>query len=121
MVKRILILDDDKDILEILTFILTDSGYETKSLNHGNSVFEEILAFEPDLLLMDIMLGDKDGRVICKSLKENILTSTLPIILISATHDLERSLHQPGAPNDYLAKPFNIDVLLSKLEKNLSV
>lgn len=50
-----------------------------------------------------------DGRVICKEIKENHLTDLLPVILISGTHDLAESLYLQGAPNDFVAKPFDID------------
>lgn len=118
MRKRILILDDDKDILEILSLILMEE-YEIKALNCGDRVFEEIEEFKPDLILMDVRLAHMDGLAICRDLKENVLTSSLPVILISATHDLDKSLNLPGAPNDYLAKPFDIDILLNKVEKHL--
>lgn len=119
MGEKILILDDDKDILEILTLILTESGYEISSQSQGNRIFEEIEEFKPDLILMDVRLDNMDGMAICRDIKENILYKHLPVILISATHDLERALDLPGAPNDYLAKPFDIDVLLSKVEQHL--
>lgn len=120
MRKKILITDDDEDIIEILTLILTESGYEIHSLTRGNRIIEEIKEFQPDLILMDVMLGDMDGMTICKSIKENSLYSHLPVILISATPDMEESLALHGAPNDYLEKPFDIDVLLSKVEKHLN-
>lgn len=120
MRKKILITDDDEDIIEILTLILTESGYEIHSLTQGNRIIEEIKEFQPDLILMDVMLGDMDGMTICKSIKENSLYSHLPVILISATPDMEESLVLHGAPNDYLEKPFDIDVLLSKVEKHLN-
>lgn len=119
MGEKILILDDDKDILEILTLILTESGYEINSQSQGNRIFEEIEEFKPDLILMDVRLAYMDGMAICREIKENILYKHLPVILISAAHDLERALDLPGAPNDYLAKPFDIDVLLSKVEEHL--
>jgi DNA-binding response OmpR family regulator len=115
MKEKILILDDDKDILEILTLILTESGYEILSLSNGKKIFE------PKLILMDVMLGDMDGLEICKSIKSKIQYKDLPVILISATHDMKEFLHLPGAPNDYLEKPFDIDVLLSKVEKYLKL
>jgi DNA-binding response OmpR family regulator len=121
MKEKILILDDDKDILEILTLILTESGYEILSLSNGKKIFEELKNFEPKLILMDVMLGDMDGLEICKSIKSKIQYKDLPVILISATHDMKEFLHLPGAPNDYLEKPFDIDVLLSKVEKYLKL
>jgi len=121
MKEKILILDDDKDILEILTLILTESGYEILSLSNGKKIFDEIKDFEPNLILMDVMLGDMDGLAICKAIKEKVQYKDLPVILISATHDMKELLHLQGAPNDYLEKPFDIDVLLSTVKKNLKL
>ena len=120
MSKKILVFDDDNDILEILSIILLDSGYRIKILNCGDTVFDDIKDFQPDLILMDVMLGGLDGRIICRSIKENHLTHFLPVILISGTHNLAESLHLPGAPNDFVAKPFDLDYLLSKVEKQLA-
>ena len=120
MSKKILILDDDTDILEILSLILVDSGYEVRTLSCGNTVFDNIKEFHPDLVLMDVMLADMDGRAICKDIKQNDLTCLVPVILISGTHDLAESLHSPGGPNDFIAKPFNITQLLERIEKQLA-
>jgi len=119
MNKKILVLDDDTDILEIISLILSEAGYETKALDCGEAVFEDIANFQPDLVLMDVMLANMDGRTICKHIKDNPLTSHLPVILISGTHDLAESLHAPGAPNDFVSKPFDIDHLLVKIEQQI--
>jgi DNA-binding response OmpR family regulator len=118
--KKILILDDDLDILEILSLLLSETGYQIRSLDRGETIFENIEDFKPDLILMDVMLAGMDGRAICKNIKENQITSFLPVILISGTHDLADSLHLPGGPNDFVAKPFNIDHLLAKIQKQLA-
>jgi DNA-binding response OmpR family regulator len=120
MSKKILVLDDDEDILDILSFILKDSGYEIQTLTNGESVFEAIRQFNPDLVLMDVMLAGLDGRVICNRIKSNDSTHDLPVILISGTHDLAKSLRQQGAPNDFVAKPFDIDFLLGKIKGQLN-
>jgi len=120
MGKKILILDDDPDILEILSLVLGENGYEICALSCGDTVFDDIKDFQPDLILMDVMLAGLDGRSICKEIKENHLTYFLPVILISGTHDLAESLHLPGAPNDFVAKPFDIDHLLARIEKQLA-
>jgi DNA-binding response OmpR family regulator len=119
MSKKILILDDDSDILEILTIVLSEAGYETRALTHGETVLEDITNFQPDLVLMDVMLGSMDGRAICKDIKQNEVTSHLPVILISGTHDLARSLHLSGAPDDFVAKPFGIQYLLAKVAQQI--
>ena len=119
MRKKILVIDDDSDILEILGLLLTGEGYEVKTLIHGDSVFESIRDFQPDLILLDVMLAGMDGRAICKDIKENKLTYSIPVILISGTHDLKHLLHLPGAPNDFIAKPFDIAILLDGIERQL--
>jgi DNA-binding response OmpR family regulator len=120
MRNKILILDDDADILEILSLLLMETGYEVKTLNCGDTVFEEIGDFHPDLIIMDVMLAGMDGRTICKDIKQNHLTNSLPVILISGTHDLVESICMSGGPNDFLGKPFDIDNLLEKIKKQLS-
>lgn len=119
MSKKILIVDDDNDIVEILSFVLSEAGYETRVLTHGETVFDDIKEFKPTLILMDVMLGGMDGRVICHSIKTNPSMSSLPVILISGTHDLAKSLQLPGAPNDFIAKPFNLDHLLKKVAQHI--
>jgi DNA-binding response OmpR family regulator len=116
MSKRILIVDDDADILEMLTYFLSESGYEINGLLRGDKVFDAIRNFHPDLILMDVMLSGLDGRTICTKIKSEPDTKFLPVILISGSHDLADSLNQLGAPNDFLAKPFDIEHLLYKIE-----
>ena len=116
MKRKILILDDDADILDVIAYILIDKGYEVVTLSGGEEIFKAISNFHPDLVLMDVMLGNMDGRLICRELKHHSETNMLPVILISASHDLAQSLNQDGAPNDFIAKPFDIDYLLRKVE-----
>jgi DNA-binding response OmpR family regulator len=120
MSKKILVLDDDNDILELISFILLENRYDVKTFSCGEHIFATIEDFQPDLILMDVMLAGMDGRLICRRIKENQLTSMLPVILISGTHDLAESLHLPGAPDDFVAKPFDIDHLLYKIKVQLS-
>src|ERR1700742_2016104 len=119
MQKRILILDDDQDILDIVSYLLMDSGYEVRTLSSGEQIFATISLFNPDLVLMDVMLASMDGRVSCRDLKKNDATHHIPVILISGTHDLAKSLHQQGAPNDFIPKPFDIEALLRKVKLQL--
>ncbi|RZM08575.1 MAG: response regulator, partial [Pedobacter sp.] len=82
MEQRILVLDDDADILDIISYILVEKGYVVATLGSGREIFQTIREFHPDLVLMDVMLGDMDGRVICSALKDKNETSVLPVILI---------------------------------------
>ena len=118
--EKILVVDDDNDILEIVTLLLAERGYEVKSLDHGETIFKDIQDFQPNLVLMDVMLGGMDGRAICKDLKRNPNTRELPVILISGTHDLVESIHLPGGPDDFIAKPFDLDQLYTKIQEHLA-
>jgi len=119
MCQKILILDDDTNLLETLSILLVDNGYEVKALSDGGKVIEAINEFNPGLVLMDVMLADLDGLRICRDIKQRAGMQNLPVILISGHYDLERALSQQGAPNDFLAKPFDLDVLLAKIKKQL--
>jgi two-component system phosphate regulon response regulator PhoB len=118
--RRILAVDDDSDILEVLQYILEDSGYEVETLSDGRNLFDTIKTHQPDLILLDIMLGGLDGRELCQKLKARNETHNIPVILISASHDISKSLDQAGAPNDFIAKPFDIDVLLRSISRQLN-
>jgi len=121
MKKKILILDDNNDVLEILTMLLTDFGYDIKPLSSGEKVFEEINEFQPHLLIMDVMIAGMNGISICKEIKRNIQTALLPVILMSGSQDLNKILKHPGSPEDFLAKPFDIDIVISKIEEHIRV
>ncbi|QQL50055.1 response regulator transcription factor [Mucilaginibacter ginkgonis] len=118
--SRILAVDDDKDILEVLQFILEDSGYTVDTLSDGKKLFEKIDEHYPDLILLDIMLGNTDGRELCKNIKSADSTRRIPVIMISASHSLNDVLRQECAPDDFLPKPFDISVLLNKINKQLA-
>lgn len=117
--KKILAVDDNKDILEMLRYILESSGYEVDTLSDGHFLFDRISKWMPDLILLDIMLGDLDGRVLCRDVKNTEETHDIPVILISASHHAEHSFTQKGAPDDFIEKPFDMNTLLTSIEKNL--
>ena len=120
MCKRILAVDDDPAILSVLTDLLEYAGYEVNTLSRGDFVYEEIRKFTPDLILLDVMIANLDGREICRMLKNSSETYMIPVILISATHNLKDTLRQQGAPDDFLSKPFDIYILLEKIERQLA-
>ena len=117
--QRILAVDDNEDILEVLQLILEDSGYEVSTLTDGNLLFDKIQEHRPDLILLDIMLGNMDGRELCKDVKSKTETNDIPVILISASHGLSDRMKPCDAPNDFLAKPFDISELLDKVHTQL--
>lgn len=114
MGKRILVLDDDADLLELMEILLHSCGYETRTLNSGEALFKNIDDFHPNLILMDVMLAGLDGRVLCRDIKFN-LEYKMPVILISGTHNLSQVMLEEGSPDDFIAKPFDLDELLKKI------
>jgi DNA-binding response OmpR family regulator len=116
---RILAVDDNNDILEVLQYILEDSGYEVDTLSDGHYLFEKIKAHAPDLILLDIMLGNLDGRELCRDVKAKKETHDIPVILVSASHNISSSMHQKGAPDAFVEKPFDITVLLDAIKMHL--
>jgi DNA-binding response OmpR family regulator len=118
--QRILAVDDDKDILEVLQLILEDSGYEVETLADGHLLFDKIEKNQPDLIILDIMLGNMDGRDLCRDVKANKGTHDIPVILLSASHAITNSLKQNGNPDDFIAKPFDIDELIQRVERQLA-
>lgn len=120
MGKRILAIDDNPAILDVLNEILSFEGYEVVTISDGRKVFDTVEQVHPDLILLDVMLDNLDGREICRALKNNRMFSGIPVIMISATHDLKSLLDQPGAPDDFIAKPFDIYYLISKVNHQLA-
>jgi DNA-binding response OmpR family regulator len=115
--KRIILADDDPGILDAVSMMLEMEGYEVNATLNGNTIFT--LGNElPDIYVLDIWMSGTDGRELCKKLKSQEQTQYIPVILISASNDLKRSAEFAGA-DDFLAKPFEIDMLLAKIEKAL--
>ena len=113
--KKVLAADDDPAILEVLTFMLEDTGYSVKTTVNGQTE-QMVHEFLPNLILLDIWMAGSDGRIICKSLKRQKLTRHIPIIMISANKDTKKLAKEAGA-DDFIAKPFEMNDLLAKVAK----
>jgi CheY-like chemotaxis protein len=120
MSKKILAVDDDEDIVEVIRIILEDEGYEVSTLTSGKHVMDVISSVRPDLILLDVMLAGMDGREICRNIKAHQIFKYIPVVMISASHNLQALLKSPGSPNDFLAKPFDINNLISKVKMQLA-
>jgi DNA-binding response OmpR family regulator len=113
--KKILVVDDDEGILDALSLILESAGYSVLASPRGEETLGNIKRYDPDLILLDVLLSGQDGRVICKKLKELDLTKNIPVIMISAHPTAKESVYKCGA-DDFLPKPFETDELLNKIE-----
>lgn len=115
MSRRILAVDDDNDIVEVIKIILEDEGYEVSTLTNGRNLFNVISTIKPHLILLDVMLAGMDGRELCKAIKAHDIFKDIPVVMISASHNLQNILKLPGSPNDFLSKPFDIQGLINKV------
>lgn len=113
--KRVLVIDDNEDILNVISILLDMEGYEVKCCDNGHCISETILTFSPHIILLDIMLGDMDGREVCRALKSNPRTEHIPVIMISASHGLYDGKDSGCLADDFIAKPFDIDMLARKV------
>ena len=116
--KKILIVDDNEGILDAITLILEDEGYIVQTISDGKKVLDRTKQFQPHLIILDVLLSGSDGRLICRSLKDNPFTQTIPVIMISAHPNIEASATESGA-NYFLAKPFSSTQLLTILTKHI--
>jgi len=116
--KKILVVDDEPDILEFLQEILEDEGYSVVTTDKGEYVEKLHNGGLPHLILLDMLLSGKDGRQIVKYLKSQEETKHIPVIMCSAHPSAEKTARAAGA-EDFLAKPFEIDELLAKVAQYL--
>ncbi|MCG2612843.1 response regulator [Terrimonas sp. NA20] len=113
--KTILVVDDDEGILDATSAILEYEGYLVHSTLDGASVLQ-LEGPLPDLLLLDIWMSGTDGTDVCRQLKSNADTRHLPVIMISASRDIEQYARDAGA-DDFLAKPYEMKELLEKVKR----
>ena len=113
---KILVIDDDKLILEGVKLILDEEGYVVETISDWPGVFEKIKAYKPDLIILDIFISGSDGRVICKELKKSKTTVHIPVILFSATNRLEDYTKDSNAQG-CLKKPFQPAELIYVVKK----
>ena len=116
MRENILIIEDDKDIAEILRFALMKEGYKVKVNPNGLEAEEEIKIFKPDLILLDIMLNDTDGFSVCRK----ISSYKIPIIMLTARIDImDKILGLELGADDYITKPFDIREVITRIRVSL--
>lgn len=114
--KKVLIVDDDKDILTVVKYLLKSHGFKVHTHSTGLNVTDVVDTFHPDLILLDIMLPGKTGIDICKELK---LISDIPIVLFSAHADKIAALKESKA-DAFVEKPFEISHLLDVINLHLN-
>lgn len=116
--KKILVIDDEADNLELEKARLEASGYKIIALESGDNAQTVAMAERPDLILLDIMMPKKDGYRICQELKANGSTRDIPVIVFTADYQGEPSIRRrakEAGADDYILKPFDAKALLAKI------
>lgn len=117
MGKKILVVDDEKPIVDLISFNLKKEGHEVIDANDGEMGYNMALSEKPDLILLDVMLPKMDGFTVCRKLREKIST---PIIMITAKEEeVDKVLGLELGADDYMTKPFGIRELIARVKANL--
>jgi len=111
---KILIIDDDVDLLFLGSSLLKQRGFDVFSLSSADEAFETVRSFKPHLILLDVKLGDQDGRDICLKLKSDPETSFIKIILYSAFPETSVEYSKYGA-DDFVVKPYEFNHLVGRI------
>lgn len=117
--KKILLLDDNKDLLLIVQIILKGQGYEVVQACCVDEAAQKIKIHHPSLVLMDVFIKDEDGREFCSQLKHDTSTDSIKVIMMSGIDAENESLYAIGA-DDFIPKPFNYDELLEKVQRQMT-
>ena len=116
--SKILIVEDEKSIVDILRFNLTKEGYETLEAFDGNQGLQLALQCDPDLILLDLMLPGMDGFQVCKALREQ--GKTTPVLIITAREEeQDKVMGLDLGADDYITKPFSMRELMARVKANI--
>jgi len=114
--QKILVVDDEQNILELISFTLNKEGYKVVSVDTGDKVFLKAKEEMPDLILLDLMLPNVDGLDVCKTLKKDSQTQHIPIIMLTAkSEDADVVTGLELGADDYVTKPFSPRVLVARV------
>lgn len=117
---NILIVDDDPNMLEMVSDLLQDRGFDTRSVEKGSEAIDSVMENPPDLILLDIRLPDIDGFEVCRRLRSEEKSSRIPIIFLTALTDTSDLVHAfASGGSDYIVKPFREKELISRIKIQL--
>ncbi len=120
--KKILVIEDDKDIRDTIVYVLEEQGYDVIS-SENSKILKSLDSYKPDMILLDNWLtewkSDANGQQLSKELKTNPATSHIPVIIISAVSDI-KEIAEAGLANGYLRKPFDLTDLINMVKQHLN-
>ncbi|MCK5563738.1 MAG: response regulator [Planctomycetes bacterium] len=118
MAKKILIIEDEPDIIKIAVFRIKQAGYEVFIAENGKQALESVYMHKPDLILLDLNLPVMSGSDVCRKIKATENFNSIPVILFTASNSskLGEIASRLGV-EDYISKPFDLETLLSKIKR----
>lgn len=117
MKEKILIVDDEKDIVKMLDYNLKKEGFRTVSCYDGEDTLDTVVRERPSLIILDLMLPGMDGLEVCKALKKEAKTSVIPIIMLTAkSQEVDKVIGLELGADDYITKPFSPRELIARVK-----
>ena len=121
MNERILVVDDDKTIVEVVQGYLQQAGYEVLTANDGETALHTLRREKPDLLVLDLMLPDRDGWDITRIIRSDNALAAMPIIMLTArVEDTDKIIGLEMGADDYITKPFNAREVVARVRSLLA-
>jgi len=119
---KILVVDDEVNITQILEFSIGAEGFEVITATNGEEAIDKARKEQPDLIILDIMMPRIDGYEACRILKANPLTKNIPVVLLTAKgRDIDKRLGYEVGATDYIVKPFSPNKLIERINELLSL
>ncbi len=119
MKKRVLIVEDEINILQLLTLVLAKAGYDVHTCQNGREAVNQMKIIRPHLVMLDVMLPGLDGRTIASIMEQDDELNTIPIIVTSALEESEHMFQPFPQVKAFCAKPFVLKDLLIKVKQTL--
>jgi two-component system, OmpR family, alkaline phosphatase synthesis response regulator PhoP len=118
---KVLVVDDEVNITQILEFSIGAEGFEVITAQNGEEAIEKARREQPDLIILDVMMPKIDGYEACRILKANPLTKNIPVVLLTAKgRDIDKRLGIEVGATDYIVKPFSPNRLVERINQLLS-
>ena len=115
--KKILIIEDELNIFELIKFNLEAQGFEVAGVHEGTGAVEKIVDIRPDLIILDLMLPGKDGLTICREVRADKNLSYIPVIMLTAkSEEFDKVLGLEMGADDYMTKPFSVKELYARVK-----
>lgn len=122
MVKKILVVDDEKDFLRVVNQTLVEAGYKVITALNGKEALEKVRSEAPDMMILDINMPGIDGYQVCKNIRQDPLYKRLPIIMLTVRKDTKDQVKGMELGSDeYMTKPFDPEELLLRVKKIFEV